>query len=103
MSAGQPYSEPAVAAPANDPLVPAQYDPHAIQPKVDEKHLEGGDPHSTLDRGHLVVDTAGAAVIEQRSVIPKTGRRMPTSRWEYWLFCLYCEPHYSRKEAFGYG
>ncbi|ORX40335.1 putative autophagy protein [Kockovaella imperatae] len=40
----------------------------------------------------LIVDgtqNAGMAVIEQTQVIPKTGVRIPTSRWEYITFCLY--------------
>ena len=38
--------------------------------------------------GHQSV---GLAVIEQKNVIPKSGKSMATSKWEYWLFCVFCE------------
>jgi hypothetical protein len=33
----------------------------------------------------------GQAVIDQREAIPTTGKRVPTSRWEYITFCIFCE------------
>ena len=39
----------------------------------------------------LAQQSVGMAVIEQKTVIPTTGARMVTSKWEYWLFCVFCE------------
>lgn len=36
-------------------------------------------------------DSAGMAVIEQINIIPQTGERMPTTRWEYISFLMMCE------------
>ena len=36
-------------------------------------------------------DRVGIALIEQEHVIPTTGERMPTSKWEYWTFCIFCK------------
>ena len=33
----------------------------------------------------------GHAVINQREAIPMTGRRVPTGRWEYITFCIFCK------------
>lgn len=35
-------------------------------------------------------DTAGLAIIEQQTVIPQTGDRIPTSKWEYLTFLIFC-------------
>ena len=32
--------------------------------------------------------SAGLAVIEQRQAIPTTGKRLVTSKWEYWTFVI---------------
>lgn len=39
---------------------------------------------------------AGRAVINQRETIPTTGKRIPTTKWEYITFCIFCEfsPHF---------
>jgi hypothetical protein len=34
---------------------------------------------------------AGIAVIQQQHTIPPTGKRMPTGKWEYIFFCIFCE------------
>ncbi|KAL1411607.1 hypothetical protein Q8F55_002571 [Vanrija albida] len=34
-------------------------------------------------------DAVGLAVIDQRAAIPSTGKRVPTSRWEYATFCIF--------------
>jgi hypothetical protein len=33
----------------------------------------------------------GQAVINQREAIPTTGKRMPTGKWEYITFCIFCK------------
>ena len=65
---------------------------------VDEKHQTANAPEHDgvlgINQDALAVEgvhTAGMAVIEQIQVIPKTGKRIPTGRWEYWTFVLYCE------------
>ena len=40
------------------------------------------------------IENVGYAVIEQRDVIPSTGKRKPTTQWEYWTFCIFCESPY---------
>ena len=96
MATGQPYIEPAVAAPVAQPHV--ETDPHAAPPKIDEKHVEaahGDGIVNGIDADGMIVDgahtTSGLAVIEQLQAIPRTGKRIPTGRWEYITFCLYCE------------
>lgn len=37
---------------------------------------------------------AGIAVIQQQHTIPPTGKRMPTSKWEYIFFCIFCEYYF---------
>ena len=36
-------------------------------------------------------EVTGLAVVEQGHVIPTTGERKVTTRWEYWSYCLYSE------------
>lgn len=59
--------------------------------KYDEKHIEHSSPVAD-DNGTLVEGphNAGMAVIEQREVIPKTGKRLVTGKWEYITFTIYC-------------
>lgn len=33
--------------------------------------------------------SVGLAVIDQRAAIPTTGKRKPTSKWEYVTFCMF--------------
>lgn len=33
----------------------------------------------------------GRAVINQRETIPTTGKRIPTTKWEYITFCIFCK------------
>ena len=91
---GQPYVEPAAGATALSSTVTPGHD--SVGPKLDEKqieHVEQTRPLGIDDDGMVVdgVHNAGMAIIEQAQVIPKTGRRMPTGKWEYITFCLYCE------------
>lgn len=76
--------------------------PPALSP-VDEKkddvlHVEDVGPISEGRRETLVDphSKAGLALINQQEAIPTTGKRMPTSRWEYIFFCIFCKcqkPH----------
>lgn len=34
---------------------------------------------------------AGIGMIHQQHTIPATGTRIPTSKWEYIFFCIFCE------------
>jgi hypothetical protein len=69
----------------------------AVEPLGDEKradvteHLEttpGVELDETTDNLHR---SAAIAVIQQQHTIPATGKRMPTSKWEYIFFCIFCE------------
>ena len=71
-------------------------------PSTDEKHVQAGEQHLVDQEKHLglpadmltgvnkdgqIVDahnSAGLAIIEQRQAIPTTGKRLVTSKWEYW-------------------
>lgn len=74
---------------------------HLEKPAVPPAHTEpttttanvqdgvfGVDDHGTRKDAH---NNAGMAVIEQRGVIPSTGKRIPTSKWEYITFCIFCK------------
>jgi hypothetical protein len=54
--------------------------------------------HPTLNDAHHSV---GLAVIEQKSTIPQTGERKTTTKWEYWLYIIYCELSWCRKGITG--
>lgn len=59
---------------------------HIRSPTPD--HTEkGADQHGTLGKAAA----GGKAVIGQRETIPTTGKRIPTSKWEYVSFCIFCE------------
>jgi hypothetical protein len=54
--------------------------------KQDVFHLE----HQPTDRiGNDKTTNVGEAVLEQKNVIPTTGKRIPTSKWEYITFCIF--------------
>ena len=53
-------------------------------------HVEDlGATHS--DSSSDMHKKAGKAVISQQHTIPTTGKRMPTSKWEYIFFCVFCK------------
>jgi hypothetical protein len=55
------------------------------------EHLEttpGVELDETTDNLHR---SAAIAIIQQQHTIPATGKRMPTSKWEYIFFCIFCE------------
>ena len=54
-------------------------------------------PANTADRKLANAATSGGArknvglaVLEQKHVIPTMGKRMPTTKWEYIFFCVFC-------------
>lgn len=47
-----------------------------------------GLEHDATDDLHR---DAAIAAIRQQHTIPATGKRMPTSKWEYIFFCVFCE------------
>ena len=66
---------------------------HPLAP-ISEKKVESSVQHIEivpaqdikLERGGTLVDphnNVGLAVLEQKHVIPKSGKRMPTGKWEY--------------------
>ncbi len=98
--------------PTDQSSIPAPFSP----PRDDEKHgvaaLSPTEEKNAADVQHietvranprdrgLSVDgktsvdahnNVGLAVLEQKHVIPTTGKRMPTSKWEYVTFCIFCE------------
>lgn len=55
--------------------------------------VEHAGAHQTLGMGKTSDaphDSVGIALIEQKNIIPSTGERVPTSKWEYWTFCVFC-------------
>lgn len=82
--------------PSRDRPVPAA----DSQPGDDSKAtvVEAEDVEPVIDL-RLDVDTnasdlhrkAGIGIIQQQHSIPATGKRMPTSKWEYIFFCIFCE------------
>lgn len=50
------------------------------------EEMETNDSDSSSD----MHKKAGIAVIQQQQTIPTTGKRMPTSKWEYIFFCIFC-------------
>jgi hypothetical protein len=51
------------------------------------EHLE--DVEIAGDENNAKHETAGISVIRQQHTIPTTGKRMPTSKWEYIFFCVF--------------
>jgi predicted metal-dependent phosphotriesterase family hydrolase len=59
--------------------------------KLGVQHIEdknGVDDQRTVVGGH---NNVGVAVIRQKHTIPTTGKRQPTSKWEYVFFCIFCQ------------
>lgn len=60
----------------------------------DQKEMDVSEkgPIANIESGGDVgpaIDGTGFAVVEQGRVIPTTGERKITTRWEYWSYCLY--------------
>ena len=45
-----------------------------------------------LESGIEREDEVGMAMIAQERVIPITAERKVTTKWEYWLYTVFCEP-----------
>ena len=58
-----------------------------VEEKEDVQHID--DYHEELKQAGLSHDTVGKAILEQRHVIPTSGDRIPTSKWEYITFCIF--------------
>ena len=43
------------------------------------------------DGKRYALNTVGLAVMQQQELIPTTGERKPTTNWEYWTYCVFCE------------
>ena len=62
----------------------------AIEKKQEVHHLETHKAWESGDAdGVNAHNNVGLAVLEQKHVIPSTGRRIPTSKWEYATFCIF--------------
>ena len=58
----------------------------------DDKNLDiQAEVPPTYVEHHTKKDNAGNAVIEQRGIIPSTGKRVQTKKIEYICFCIFCE------------
>src|SRR5688572_27170100 len=55
-------------------------------PEADEKISA-----APVNSGGGKAAAGGRAVINQRETIPTTGRRIPTTKWEYVTFCIFCK------------
>lgn len=71
--------------------IPLDNDPKArvvtAEEKGDIQHLD--EYQEELKQAGLTHDTVGKAILEQRHVIPTSGERIPTSKWEYITFCIF--------------
>ena len=52
---------------------------------ADVQHVSAGP---TIKDAH---NSVGLALIEQGTAIPQTGERLVTTKWEYWMYIVYCE------------
>lgn len=59
--------------------------------KLDGPQIEYAQVEDAVKNHDSHGDNVGRAVIEQREVIPTTGQRMPTGKWEYIAFCVFCK------------
>ena len=99
---GQPYAEPALTGPT---APAASVTADVGGGKTDEKHIEQNQgvhaPMAGVDLDGVGMDPIhhNGAIIEQTSAIPKTGKRIPTGKWEYIMFTIYCECRVCLREA----
>lgn len=63
----------------------------------DEKRMATAEHQDNIENDAIENDapndlhkTAAIATIQQQHTIPTTGKRMPTSKWEYIFFCVFC-------------
>jgi hypothetical protein len=83
-----PASNMSVSPDQSGITVPVAVDkPPVADSKGDVEHVEVTHPPPVPGNAH---DTVGLAVLEQKSIIPTTGKRIPTSKLEYWTYCIFC-------------
>jgi hypothetical protein len=69
------------------PVPVAADKPPVADSKGDVEHVEVTHPPPAPAKAH---DNVGLAVLEQKSIIPTTGKRILTSKLEYWTYCIFC-------------
>jgi hypothetical protein len=47
--------------------------------------------HDHVDLKAGATTSVGLALIEQTNVLPTTGARKVTTKWEYWTYCAFCK------------
>jgi hypothetical protein len=58
-----------------------------------EEHVENAARSSDNGSAGPNLHKKGAlGFIKQQHIIPTTGKVMPTGKWEYIFFCIYCKP-----------
>ena len=65
------------------PIVPAEKE-DVLPPQAEEVQ----DARDGKQNAH---NAAGLAVMQQQELIPTTGERKTTTKWEYWTYCVFCE------------
>ena len=89
-------AEPATAPPANTSTKSTASKPTDHADTLDHAPSSGPEVEHEEKPGAAVPSggkraLGGRAVIDQREAIPTTGRRIPTSKWEYYTFCIFCQ------------
>ncbi|KXL42006.1 MAG: hypothetical protein FE78DRAFT_155351 [Acidomyces sp. 'richmondensis'] len=72
-------------------------DPTSINPETDKitsgtqqfEYVDNLNSESPSNDVHARHEQAGKAIIRQKHTIPPTGKRMPTSKWEYIFFTIF--------------
>jgi hypothetical protein len=54
------------------------------------EHLEASYGIEPIESTVNLHKKAAIATIQQQHTIPPTGKRLPTSKWEYIFFCIFC-------------
>jgi hypothetical protein len=60
----------------------------------DQAYITTTDAEHPVDLKAGVSTSVGLALIEQTNVIPTTGARKVTTKWEYWTYCAFCGSFY---------
>lgn len=56
---------------------------------VVEPAFDTADP-TNMDLKRNAHNTVGLAVLQQQELIPTTGERKVSTKWEYWTYCVFC-------------
>lgn len=78
-----------INTPSDAAAAPAEVSVSDETKDTSEHHLEEMETNAS-DSSSDMHKKAGIAVIQQQHTIPTTGKRMPTSKWEYIFFCIFC-------------